>query len=91
MSHATESISLSTTTTVIECLRQEVPSVPIDIDHEAELASYGLNSMKLVEVLFALEDAFEITIDEDEITETTFYSVRTIVTFLVGDKNVTER
>ena len=90
MSHPTESINLSTTT-VIECLRQEVPSVPIDIDHDAELASYGLNSMKLVEVLFALEDAFAITIDEDEITETTFYSVRTIVTFLVEDKNVIER
>lgn len=91
MSHATESITLSTTTTVIECLRQEVPSVPIDIDHDAELASYGLNSMKLVEVLFALEDAFEITIDEDDITETTFSSVRTIVTFLVEDKNATEQ
>lgn len=77
--------------TVVDCVKVEVPSVPSDVAADAELADYGLNSMKVVEVLFGLEDAFDITIDEDELADDTFVSVRSIVDFLVKEKNVAHR
>lgn len=77
--------------TVVDCVKVEVPSVPADVAADAELADYGLNSMKVVEVLFGLEDAFDITIDEDELADDTFVSVQSIVDFLVKEKNVAHR
>ncbi|MDJ0005838.1 phosphopantetheine-binding protein [Rhodococcus fascians] len=76
--------------TVVECINLEVPSVPLDVDRDAELAAYGLNSMKAVEVLFGLEDAFHISIEEDELADDTFVSVQSIVDFLVKEKNVAD-
>ncbi|MEV0354999.1 phosphopantetheine-binding protein [Nocardia sp. NPDC050697] len=75
-------------TVVADSVRAEVPALPADVPRDADLAGYGLNSMKVVEVLFALEDAFGIEIDEDDVAEDTFASVGSIVTFLVEEKHV---
>lgn len=90
MTHATRPSRNTISETVVSCLREEVPAIPIGVEHDTDLAAYGLNSMKLVEIMFGLEDAFGITIDEDEIFEETFSSVGTIVNFLAEEKNVTQ-
>ncbi|MEV4158068.1 phosphopantetheine-binding protein [Nocardia salmonicida] len=80
----------SIATVVIDAVRAEVPSLPVDVSPDDHLAAYGLNSMKVVEVLFALEDAFGIAIDEDDVGEETFESVGSIVSFLTEEKHVAQ-
>ncbi|GAA5054949.1 phosphopantetheine-binding protein [Nocardia callitridis] len=87
----TEATPHTIAATVIDCVKAEVPAVPTDVEQDAELAAFGLNSMKVVEVLFGLEDAFDIAIDEDDVTEDTFASVNSIVTFLAEENNVADR
>ncbi|MEV1026116.1 acyl carrier protein [Streptomyces sp. NPDC050264] len=43
-----------------------------EIAPEASLRSYGLDSMQAIELLFALEDAFEVTLPDDAMNDATF-------------------
>ncbi|MFF3495264.1 acyl carrier protein [Streptomyces sp. NPDC002795] len=45
-----------------------------EIEPEASLRSYGLDSMQAIELLFALEDAFEVTLPDDAMNDATFAS-----------------
>ncbi|MEV4878667.1 phosphopantetheine-binding protein [Streptomyces cyaneofuscatus] len=43
-----------------------------EIDPQAPLRGYGLDSMQAIELLFALEDTFEVTFPDDAMNDTTF-------------------
>ncbi|WP_353940562.1 acyl carrier protein [Streptomyces sp. HUAS MG91] len=43
-----------------------------EIEPDAPLRTYGLDSMQSIELLFALEDAFEVTLPDDAMNDTTF-------------------
>ncbi|MFJ9636507.1 acyl carrier protein [Streptomyces sp. NPDC101178] len=43
-----------------------------EIDPQASLRGYGLDSMQAIELLFALEDAFEVTLPDDAMNDATF-------------------
>lgn len=67
---------------VLTVIRAEVQSVPADVSPDNELATFGLNSMKAVEVLFGLEDAFGIVVDEMELEDDTFHSLGSLTEFV---------
>ena len=56
---------------VIEIVKQELGLVcalpPHDIEEEANLVSFGLDSMRTMELIAALDTRFNIRIDEDDI------------------------
>ena len=58
---------------------------PQEIDTETPLADYGVDSFLLLELIVALEEMFEITFEQSDITTETLKSVRTL-TDLIGEK-----
>jgi len=85
MSNLNLIVSPTIVSRIIDVLRQHISSVPQNVDMNAKLAHYGLNSMKSVEVMFGLEDEFKITIDETELDDNSFNTVLSIAT-LVSEK-----
>lgn len=69
---------------VITVLRAEVPAVPEDVQDDTPLAQFGLNSMKQVDLLFGLEDEFDIQIDENDLKENAFEAVTQITSLVEG-------
>jgi acyl carrier protein len=43
-----------------------------EITHESRLRDLGLDSMRQIELLFAVEDAFEVTIPDEKLVDSTF-------------------
>ncbi|TWV47502.1 acyl carrier protein [Streptomyces misionensis] len=43
-----------------------------EIEPDAPLRTYGLDSMQAIELLFALEDTFEVMLPDDAMNDTTF-------------------
>ncbi|MEU8658892.1 acyl carrier protein [Actinoplanes philippinensis] len=80
----TSVISTSTRERIITVLRAEVSAVPQDVRDDTPLAQFGLNSMKQVDVLFGLEDEFEVQIDENDLKDNAFESVGTMTELVEG-------
>ena len=51
---------------------------PEEIDTDTALADYGVDSFLLLELIVALEEMFEVTFDQSDITSETLKSVRTL-------------
>jgi acyl carrier protein len=43
-----------------------------DITEQSKLRDLGLDSMRAIELLFAVEDAYGVTVPDDKLTDTTF-------------------
>ena len=80
----TSTISTSTRERIINVLRAEVSAVPEDVRDDVPLAQFGLNSMKQVDVLFGLEDEFDVQIDENDLKDNAFESVATMTDLVEG-------
>lgn len=65
---------------VFKVLAEQLPRLETDTNLELHepLATYGLNSMRAVELLFALEDEFEIEISDEEIGNGTFKDLESV-------------
>lgn len=51
---------------------------PQEIDTDTALADYGVDSFLLLELIVALEEMFEVTFGQSDITAETLKSVRTL-------------
>ena len=51
---------------------------PQEIDTDTALADYGVDSFLLLELIVALEEMFEVTFGQSDITSETLKSVRTL-------------
>lgn len=49
-----------------------------EITSDARLRDLGLDSMRAIELLFAVEDAFGVTIPDEKLTEATFETARSL-------------
>lgn len=67
---------------IVTVLRAEVPGVPEDVAEDARLEQFGLNSMKQVEVLFGLEDEFDVQLEEDDLPDDAFDTLADITRLL---------
>ncbi|MEU8569432.1 acyl carrier protein [Streptomyces pathocidini] len=45
---------------------------PVAITPETDLRALGIDSMQAIELLFAIEDAFAISLPDEELNDTTF-------------------
>lgn len=68
---------------VLVTLIDVVPGIPATVSDETPLAQFGLNSMKQVDLMFGLEDEFDIQIDEKDLSEDAFLTVGSTL-FLVA-------
>jgi len=70
--------------TIVECLYLDVE--PDDMDTDAPLSDYGVDSFFLVEVIVELERRFEVIIQPSDVTSETLHSVATIRELVKGLK-----
>lgn len=63
-----------------DVLREHMPEAPAEgaLDPEASLVDLGIDSLRLVELIIALEDSFEIVIPDEEMLAENFRTVGTI-------------
>lgn len=66
--------------TIINVIKENVPALRErqHIGLDDSLMELGMNSMKAVEVMFGLEDEFDIVIDETLVEDDSFETVRRI-------------
>jgi acyl carrier protein len=64
----------------VDTLRAHVPLLRADtsLDPDAALADYGLNSLKMVSLLIALEDQFLITVPDELLIDNSFENARSL-------------
>jgi acyl carrier protein len=62
----------------VDTLRAHVPLLRADtpLDPDVTLADYGLNSLKMVSLLIALEDQFLITVPDELLADNAFENAR---------------
>ncbi|MFI9387108.1 acyl carrier protein [Kutzneria sp. NPDC052558] len=67
-------------------LRQYLPFLPADepLDPDIDLRDFGLDSLGIVDVLGALEQAFQIRFTEDLLTADTFRTPKVLWTAVAG-------
>ncbi|NEB39630.1 acyl carrier protein [Streptomyces sp. SID14515] len=57
----------------IELLRRQLKLDPaVEITADSSLRDLGMDSMRSIELLFAVEDTYDITLPDDELNDTTF-------------------
>ncbi|MCK5802159.1 MAG: acyl carrier protein [Lentisphaeria bacterium] len=59
---------------------------PSDIQTDAELSEYGVDSFLLLELIVAIEEMFEVQFDPTDITTETLQSVATIAELVRSKK-----
>jgi acyl carrier protein len=64
----------------VDTLRAHVPLLRADtsLDPDTALADYGLNSLKMVSLLIALEDQFLITVPDELLIDNSFENARNL-------------
>jgi acyl carrier protein len=58
------------------------------LDLDDQLKSLGLDSMASIDLLFDLEDAFEVTVGEADLTEANFLTARALRDMIVRLRSV---
>ena len=66
---------------ILALMRETMPEAPASLTLDASLeADLGLSSLDLTEVVFSIEDAFDITLEFDASSASRFQTVRDVVT-----------
>jgi acyl carrier protein len=66
---------------ILALIRETMPEAPAELTLDASLeADLGLTSLDITEVVFSIEDAFDITLDFDASTASRFQTVRDVAT-----------
>lgn len=55
-----------------------------DIGADTPLRDLGLDSMREIELLFALEDTYDVSVPDDKLTRETFATGRSLWTVIAG-------
>jgi acyl carrier protein len=71
---------MSTLDTLKDILREEFDLKPDRITPDAELATLGVDSLDLLELMFKIEDRYQLTIRED--IPTTLTTVNDVVVYI---------
>ena len=77
-------MTISWNDTFVETLRQQIPSLPPadQLTPDTKLYDLGLDSLRSVQLLIALEDNFDITIPDEMLTAEAFQTPSTIWTIV---------
>jgi acyl carrier protein len=54
----------------------------VEVDINANLSSLGLNSILFIKIVVALEDAFNIDFDDEDLNNSRFGSIQEIITYV---------
>ncbi|MBN2449595.1 MAG: acyl carrier protein [Lentisphaeria bacterium] len=57
---------------------------PEEIQNDVELAEYGVDSFLLLELIVAMEELFEVTFEQSDITSDTLRSVNALAELIRG-------
>jgi acyl carrier protein len=63
-------------------LRAALPLLPAGIDADTRLLDFGLDSLKVVSLIMALEDTLEVVLPDDELTFEAFATPGSILDLL---------
>lgn len=62
-----------------------------ELDFDAELRVFGLDSMAALNLLFELEDAFGVVLPDEYLVDETFATARALHNALASDQQLAER
>ncbi|MGH3611693.1 MAG: phosphopantetheine-binding protein [Pseudonocardia sp.] len=67
-------------------MRQQLPALPPDVDVKpgADLAFYGLDSLAVVSVIIALQEAFDVEIPDSALSPENFRTLERICSLMQG-------
>ncbi|MDO0925019.1 acyl carrier protein [Streptomyces sp. TG1A-8] len=72
--------------TIVRAQVEELIGVPADFDDGDLLADHGLDSLSGVELTLRLEEVFDVTFEDEELSFDHFATVRDIVGLVSGKK-----
>jgi acyl carrier protein len=68
---------------ILNIIRKAGPAVEIErLDYDKKLLDQGMDSLDLISTLFAIEEAYKIKVEEDDIDQGKLGSINAIVKFV---------